>query len=119
MASTRLALGAGLRVFARGRYDDVRYANVATVGAAAHFRGGARRKPVVPPRAAADLRLIVCDAFTRFKPGIQAWNRRRMTAKTPSDPIATSLFAARLQAVCDEMGASLRRAALSPNIKDR
>ncbi len=35
------------------------------------------------------------------------------------NPLVTSLFAARLQAVCDEMGASLRRAALSPNIKDR
>lgn len=42
-----------------------------------------------------------------------------MAAKTPVDPIATSLFGARLQAVCEEMGASLRRAALSPNIKDR
>ena len=35
------------------------------------------------------------------------------------DAIALSLFAARLQAVCEEMGACLRRAALSPNIKDR
>lgn len=42
-----------------------------------------------------------------------------MSAKTPPDAITTSLFAARLQAVCDEMGACLRRAALSPNIKDR
>jgi len=33
--------------------------------------------------------------------------------------IALSLCAARLQAVCKEMGACLRRAALSPNIKDR
>lgn len=42
-----------------------------------------------------------------------------MAAKTPRDALTTSLFAARLQAVCDEMGACLRRAALSPNIKDR
>jgi N-methylhydantoinase B len=42
-----------------------------------------------------------------------------MTVSSPVDPIALSLFAARLQAVCDEMGACLRRAALSPNIKDR
>jgi len=42
-----------------------------------------------------------------------------MDPKPATDPIASSLFAARLQAVCDEMGASLRRAALSPNIKDR
>ena len=42
-----------------------------------------------------------------------------MSKGLPVDAIATSLFAARLQAVCDEMGACLRRAALSPNIKDR
>jgi N-methylhydantoinase B len=35
------------------------------------------------------------------------------------DPIALSLFAGRLAALCDEMGAVLQRAALSPNIKDR
>jgi N-methylhydantoinase B len=35
------------------------------------------------------------------------------------DPIALSLFASRIAAVCDEMGAVLQRAALSPNIKDR
>lgn len=33
--------------------------------------------------------------------------------------IELSLFAHRLAAICDEMGASLRRSALSPNIKDR
>lgn len=35
------------------------------------------------------------------------------------DPIELSMFASRIQAVCDEMGAVLRRAAFSPNIKDR
>ena len=35
------------------------------------------------------------------------------------DPIALSLFVNRLAALCREMGATLRRAALSPNIKDR
>lgn len=35
------------------------------------------------------------------------------------DALALSLFAARLNAVCDEMGAVLRRAAFSPNIRDR
>lgn len=35
------------------------------------------------------------------------------------NPVELSLFASRIAAVCDEMGAVLRRAALSPNIKDR
>jgi len=35
------------------------------------------------------------------------------------DPIELSLFSSRIQAVCDEMGAVLRYAAFSPNIKDR
>ncbi len=35
------------------------------------------------------------------------------------DPIELSLFSSRIQAVCDEMGAMLRYAAFSPNIKDR
>ncbi|GMR07597.1 MAG: hydantoinase B/oxoprolinase family protein [Gammaproteobacteria bacterium] len=35
------------------------------------------------------------------------------------DAIALSLFASRIAAVCDEMGAVLQRAAFSPNIKDR
>jgi len=35
------------------------------------------------------------------------------------DSIELSLFACRISAVCDEMGAVLRRSALSPNIKDR
>jgi N-methylhydantoinase B len=35
------------------------------------------------------------------------------------DAVELSLFACRLRAVCDEMGAVLRRAAFSPNIKDR
>ncbi len=42
-----------------------------------------------------------------------------MTTNEAVGAIALSLFAARLQAVCEEMGACLRRAALSPNIKDR
>ncbi|EDY86036.1 5-oxoprolinase [gamma proteobacterium HTCC5015] len=35
------------------------------------------------------------------------------------DPIALIVFANRMDAICDEMGAQLRRAALSPNIRDR
>ena len=35
------------------------------------------------------------------------------------DPIELSLFSSRIQAICDEMGAVLRYAAFSPNIKDR
>lgn len=35
------------------------------------------------------------------------------------DAIKLSIFSSRISAVCDEMGAMLRRAALSPNIKDR
>ncbi len=35
------------------------------------------------------------------------------------DSIELSLFASRVSAVCEEMGAVLRRAAFSPNIKDR
>jgi N-methylhydantoinase B len=35
------------------------------------------------------------------------------------DAIALGLFASRIEAVCDEMGAVLRRTAFSPNIKDR
>ena len=37
----------------------------------------------------------------------------------PMDAIELSIFASRIQAVCDEMGAMLRRAAFSPNIRDR
>lgn len=50
---------------------------------------------------------------------IQVWKPTALARRMISDPIATSLFAARLQAVCEEMGATLRCAALSPNIKDR
>ena len=35
------------------------------------------------------------------------------------DAIELSLFVSRLSAICDDMGAVLRRASLSPNIKDR
>lgn len=35
------------------------------------------------------------------------------------NPVELSLFASRVAAVCDEMGAQLRRAAFSPNIRDR
>jgi N-methylhydantoinase B len=35
------------------------------------------------------------------------------------DPVALSVFASRLEAICDEMGAALRRSAFSSNIKDR
>jgi len=36
-----------------------------------------------------------------------------------SHPIELSIFSSRLEAVCDEMGAVLRNAAFSPNIRDR
>lgn len=42
-----------------------------------------------------------------------------MVGKNIDDPIALSLFSARVASVCDEMGAALKRAALSPNIRDR
>ena len=35
------------------------------------------------------------------------------------DSIELSLFASRIEAVCDEMGAQLQRSAFSPNIRDR
>jgi N-methylhydantoinase B len=35
------------------------------------------------------------------------------------DPIELNIFASRLEAVCDEMGAVLRNAAFSPNVRDR
>ena len=35
------------------------------------------------------------------------------------NPVQLSIFANRIEAVCDEMGAALRRAAFSPNIRDR
>lgn len=35
------------------------------------------------------------------------------------DAIALSLFASRIAAVCEEVGAVLARAAVSPNIEDR
>ncbi len=35
------------------------------------------------------------------------------------DPIELSIFSSRMDAVCDEMGAVLRNAAFSPNIRDR
>jgi len=38
---------------------------------------------------------------------------------TRFDAIQLSIFASRIEAVCDEMGAVLRRTAFSPNIKDR
>ena len=35
------------------------------------------------------------------------------------NPIELNIFSSRLEAVCDEMGAVLRNAAFSPNIRDR
>ncbi len=35
------------------------------------------------------------------------------------DPIELTIFASRIEAVCEEMGAVLRRSAFSPNIRDR
>ncbi|MDX1694394.1 MAG: hydantoinase B/oxoprolinase family protein, partial [Ketobacteraceae bacterium] len=35
------------------------------------------------------------------------------------NPIELGIFSSRIESVCDEMGAMLRRSAFSPNIKDR
>ena len=35
------------------------------------------------------------------------------------DPIELNIFSSRVSALCDEMGLVLKRAAFSPNIKDR
>jgi len=35
------------------------------------------------------------------------------------NPIELSVFSSRIESICDEMGAALKRAAFSPNIKDR
>ena len=35
------------------------------------------------------------------------------------DPVSLNIYSSRIQSVCDEMGAVLRRAAFSPNIRDR
>ncbi|HEX4937705.1 MAG TPA: hydantoinase B/oxoprolinase family protein, partial [Candidatus Kapabacteria bacterium] len=35
------------------------------------------------------------------------------------NPIELGLFSSRIESICDDMGAALRRAAFSPNIKDR
>ena len=35
------------------------------------------------------------------------------------NPIELSVFSGRMEAICDEMGAVLRNAAFSPNIRDR
>ena len=43
-----------------------------------------------------------------------------MQTSTPTlNPIELSIFASRIEAICDEMGAVLQRTAFSPNIKDR
>ncbi len=39
--------------------------------------------------------------------------------QTSLNPIELSLFSSRIESICDEMGAALKRAAFSPNIKDR
>lgn len=46
-------------------------------------------------------------------------NKRRIMATQSMSPIELSLFASRIEAVCEEMGAVLQRTAFSPNIKDR
>lgn len=40
-------------------------------------------------------------------------------SETITNPIALSLFASRVSAICEEMGAVLSRTAVSPNIRDR
>lgn len=42
-----------------------------------------------------------------------------MTRSSQLDPVKLGLFVSRMEAVCEEMGAVLQRAAFSPNIKDR
>ena len=42
-----------------------------------------------------------------------------MTRSAQLDPVKLGLFVSRMEAVCEEMGAVLQRAAFSPNIKDR
>ncbi len=42
-----------------------------------------------------------------------------MPSTSQLDPVKLGLFVSRLEAVCEEMGAVLQRAAFSPNIKDR
>ncbi len=42
-----------------------------------------------------------------------------MAAEVSIDAISLSLFASRVSAICEEMGAVLARSALSPNIRDR
>ncbi len=44
---------------------------------------------------------------------------REPTLQSAPDAIALGLFASRISAVCDEMGALLQRASFSPNIRDR
>jgi N-methylhydantoinase B len=46
-------------------------------------------------------------------------SKRPMTQLAAHSSIALSLFASRIEAVCEEMGAVLQRTAFSPNIKDR
>ncbi len=43
----------------------------------------------------------------------------QVSGELPLDTIALSVFSSRVKAVCEEMGAILRRAAFSPNIRDR
>ena len=43
----------------------------------------------------------------------------KMTMEHSPNPIELSLFSSRIESICDEMGAALKRAAFSPNIKDR
>lgn len=39
--------------------------------------------------------------------------------ESTQNPVELSLFSSRIESICDEMGAALKRAAFSPNIKDR
>lgn len=47
------------------------------------------------------------------------WRHLSKIQVTPSQAIDLSIFASRIGAVCDEMGAALQRASFSPNIRDR
>ncbi|MEJ2141039.1 MAG: hydantoinase B/oxoprolinase family protein [Gammaproteobacteria bacterium] len=50
---------------------------------------------------------------------IRAGSSKKLFLEATLDAIELGIFASRLNAVCDEMGAVLQRAAFSPNIRDR
>ncbi len=55
----------------------------------------------------------------RLQRGVRRGPGRGESVRDSDEGIELSLFANRIEAVCEEMGAVLRRAAFSPNIRDR